>query len=75
MKPYFLNIGTGKVHSTIRVTGTCKCQLHSENYREFDSLEEIKQLAEKYVSYCKICMKEEKEYWNKVFGIEKGSPV
>lgn len=66
MKKYFMSVGTGKVHSLTRANGTCKNKIHKENYREFSSLKEIKNLSEKRITLCKICMREEEDAWKKI---------
>ncbi|MFR8010289.1 MAG: hypothetical protein ACLU8W_00805 [Clostridia bacterium] len=68
MKRYYLNIRTNKVHCS---TDSSPCQKriesHPENYKEFSSLEEIKQTSKK-VSRCGSCMWKERDEWIEVFG-------
>lgn len=68
MKPYFLNIGTGTIHKT-----SCfrKKHINSENYREFSSLKAILESTDKHIKICKDCMRDEKENWEKLFGLHK----
>ena len=68
MGVYFLSIGTGKVHKS---GCPCKSQMNTENYKEFPSLDAIKQSTEKYITRCKRCMRDENESWSKVFGVHK----
>ena len=62
-----MSVGVGRVHSLAYANGTCKNRIHKENYREFSSLEEIRELSEKHIMKCAICMKNEEDYWNRVF--------
>lgn len=68
MSSYFLSIGTGKVH---KKSCPYKNQVNSENYKEFSSLEKIKQSTEKHITKCKYCMRDDDENWRKVFDIHK----
>lgn len=69
MKKYFMSGARGKVHCSIYANGTCCRRIHSENLKDFDSLEEIKLVMEKPASKCKICMRgaDEVNEWNQVF--------
>lgn len=71
MGSYFLNIKTNKVHYMSEEKIGCRKRILSnpENYKEYSSLEEIKQTG-KEISICNICMydeamKEWREEWKK----------
>ena len=50
-KRYFMSVGVGRVHSLAYAKGTCKNRIHKENYREFSTLEEIRELNTYNQSY------------------------
>lgn len=71
MGSYFLNVKTNKVHYMSEEKIGCRKRILSnpENYKEYSSLEEIKQTG-KEISICNICMydeamKEWREEWKK----------
>lgn len=65
MGSYFLNIKTNKVHYISEERTSCRTRMFNnpDNYKEYSSLEEIKQTGKK-ISICDICMYGEarKEY-------------
>lgn len=70
MKKYFMSGARGKVHCSLYANGTCKHRIHSENMKEYDSLESLKNDIQKTATKCRICMQDVEltAEWDKVFG-------
>lgn len=59
MKKYFLNSSTMKLHRSDSQDGRCRKQTHNENVRYFDDLNQAKEICDKRITLCQICMKQE----------------
>lgn len=70
MGSYFLNTKTNKVHYISEEKTSCRTRMlnNSNNYKEYSSLEEIKQTGRK-ISICNNCMYgEARDEYIKIFG-------